>query len=275
MNVISRRNMIRASGYALGAPLTFSRIPTVVHAQTSVSSASSFPPLPFSEDLNHYVNEAVGPVIPGVRKGSLSQSQLTRAASCTRLFAKHIESLNVDRQVLTQIQSMDYNSFSSRLDSYQSRVLASALQFDPTIELSDINKRTMSSDQFEEAKQDVASLGLSGVYHLLADLYETKAKHLTPSLEKPAVWNSSQHPRADYGLASKPHLHRVCFKISDSDCKALAKLASIITYVGVGIIIVCLFIPGVDFLCVAVGASVGIHGGVIQLLTDIGCGTWS
>jgi hypothetical protein len=225
-------------------------------------------------DLVTYMNHNVGPLIKAVRAGTLTSSLMSRASSCTHLMANHLQNLGVDDQITSYTAQSDFASFTSQLSTYRAQTFAHLQPFDQTLSLSDIHQPKLSQADFEIAKQDFATRGLSGVFHLVGDIYKSIGKNYPSSGPQPAVWNPRSHPTLEYGYTSIPHLVRTgsCSKPSESDCHALATTGKVLTYIGFAGTIECLFIPGVDFFCVALLGSVTIHGGLLQFFSDIsGC----
>jgi len=293
MNMITRRNIIGSAGLAVaGAPFAFPKVSDTVFGHAAPSPNPTAPPSRVFSDLSEYTQSGVGSVIVAAKNGSLSPAHLESAASRTHLFARHIESLHIDKDFSSLVASTSFSAYSGNVNNYRTQALASAQTLDPTFRLSDIPSFNITQEGFEAIRTQVSSLGLTGVHHSVADVYGAAKKHVNPGGIKPAVWDPKHHASLNdliYRSNQAPHVLRATSACPDATskeevCDELNIATGVLTITGtvltiIGALCVAEIItlgPLGAALCglgaASLGASIALHGLALWvLMTIMGC----
>jgi hypothetical protein len=299
MQSITRRNIVGSAGLAVAsAPFMFPKGSYAAFGQAAPPSGPKVPPASVFNDLSEYTQNGAGSIIVAAKNGSLSSSHLQRAASRTHMFARHLDSLNVDNAFSSLVASTSYSAYSSNVDNYQRQALASAQSFDPTLQLGDLPSYARTQDQFEAIRVQVSSLGLSGVQHLVADAYNAGKKQLDAGWFKPAVWDPTHHASSTHHAPLNDLVYRnhqaPHFLLASSACPTSTQKSSVCAQfnaVNDTLTVTGVVLTAIGLLCVAeiigagplgavlcglglasLGASITIHGLALTLFLRIyGC----
>jgi hypothetical protein len=288
MTVLSRRDVIRSTSLTFAVPFALSATPSVSFGQVLSPNPSNASPITFSTDLAKYAQKSIRSIIVAAKNGSLSSSHLQHAASCTHLFARHIESLNIDQDFTSLAAAVSYSAYSSNVDNSRSQALASLQSFDPTLQLSDMPSFNLTEDEFETLKAKVSSLGLSGVQHSTANAYTAAQNHMQSSAFNPTEWNPIHHaPSNDlvYRSNGSPHFRLACLSKADKESicsnfnattKTLEITGGLLTILGGFCTAALITGPLEPILCGLGAASLGIslflHGLALEeLVSWAGC----
>ena len=290
MKTMSRRDVVRSAGLAFAGPVAVSVFPNRALGQALPESPVTLSI--FNPDLAKYASSGVGPVIKAARNGSISHTHLERAASCSHLFARHMETLQGNQQFATNVAQADYESCAAQLPAFQSLVATQASQYDSTFQNSDSQLLSMTSDQFSVAKSQLTGASFSDVFHKTARNYHAAAKHLAngnlqssnygKSRIKPATWEGTEQPRLVYGYDGPARMVQACDITPEMKkylCDNLHLASDFLTFAGLAAVVVCgiaivasLQLEGALICSYGFGASVALHAAAIAAISDyLGC----
>jgi hypothetical protein len=226
------------------------------------------------------------------RDRSLTHSHLQHAESCMRLYARHLESINIDQHFSNNVSQLTFQSFSSSYDVTRAGMLASTLPYDPSLSLGDIGLTVMSEDRFDAAKASLVAAGFSGHSYSIADMMSSVTEYFDangyqPAVAsahqsqmtdgyQPAVWDAQRPVRLIRGLESNPRLVQICAlppKVKTFVCSTLSTAADTLTIDGGVIATICYIvsttggqIENLPFCSEESSAVIGITGVAILAL---------
>jgi hypothetical protein len=177
MTVMTRRNAICVSGFALATPLAGKLIARTSYGGPGASgtlqsaSSSSTGNNRLNADLQAYVAANVPPLSANIRKGHLSPQDCQNLSSRLHLFARHIEGIDTEPFRASIVSSLKPSSAIdlSQLDG-ATQVYSALLNYDPDLPYSEFRKSlTFSPEQLENGRSLLAANSIPWHFHNFAD----------------------------------------------------------------------------------------------------------
>jgi hypothetical protein len=280
MDLITRDNVSKFSDLMLATSAATITSPNALLGQASSTTPSNATAI--NGDVVKYVNDNIGSVVKAVRNGSLTSLHLRHAAAATHLMARQLDKPDLNKQWAKYLAELDFDTYASNWEGVRAQTAASAANFDSTILPSDISIPYLSPDLFKADKaRMIAMSGLGGILHSIGDTYTAAKIHMHSDVLKPAVWDSRHTVPLTYRSHQAPHFLLVCAtqKQKKKFCDELNVTAGILAISGAVLAVIgaacvagAILTVGVGaVLCglglTSIGASIGIHGVALWLLT--------
>lgn len=232
-NTVSRRQMLRASTFALAAPVAASFQTTQAHAQSSPSGDNPAH-FPFSSDLWAYAHDGLFSFTAKAHLGTITQSDLLATSSQVQLLAHHLEQSGLDpifRTASAQVSNSHIRLAGRWTDNKDtvSSLIAHVRKHDPTFSAQNIPQMPLFEQQdIDVAKAHLSKVGISGAYHDLSLVLRAYSLYM-PTYAS-ADLGGIQHSRAfKMHMPREARLLRACiFQSKKQLCDALNN-ASVVT----------------------------------------------
>jgi hypothetical protein len=226
---ISRRKVLRSTGFVLAAPLV-GALPVRAATTSSTSSSTATPSyIGFSQDLMNWVQDDIGNRAAESRNGIFSSSRIKNLSKSLRLYAHHLETTGLDPDLRQVAQRVDLSTVQVWPDKNIDAVYYTFRKYMPDITREDVRGLCTSGSQDVKTGLSKLSLdGLSGFFYAHADSLQKAASLLTANdssavLSQPSITHAMynrQHEGVALDLSnydplhSKVHLLRVCSHLS-------------------------------------------------------------
>ena len=236
---LTRRSILKQSSLAVTVLTPLSAIGSL-RAQSSLLPAEKDRALRFNSNLSDYVADGIGKAFTDLIRGKDASDSLGVAASCSRLLARHIETVGADRTFIEKLSAVRYSS-----QPQKSEYVASVLRkYDRTIRASDVGEfPVMAKSEFSSAVESLSETGISGWYHNFADALQgqslmMKANEMGAPVDqnklKPAVFMQDPHgsgvQSGVYDRRQRAHFQLACtLKDALDDLKKFVSICNLLS----------------------------------------------
>jgi hypothetical protein len=292
MNVISRRDVIRGSGLALGVPFTSSLMQSAAFAQTTPVPASG---PPFSVDLGNYVIDQMARLHAKTNQGTVTHRDLMEASQSVRLFAHHLEAWGVDRLAKSVAANLS-TGFANMSNYGVGDALYDRFSKYDTIASRDSFVRDFtvpSTTELGAVQSSILTNGVSWHFHSVADGLRAAAlasrvshtrrvavsaakSQIRHAILEPAVYDTSLHPKfleVDVLSACKQKAIKATCSLLGSDywnSVIAGALSGAITAFGVNGACTAVGVSAVVVVVISDGEGLPVAAGVWPLCSIIG-----
>lgn len=254
MVMITRREAIRISSFAVAAPLMGALMPTQAFGQADLTQGGT-PNLTLNGDLCNYILTAGASVTKAARNGELTSDHCKRVSSLMHLFANHVAQTDWDKIITALVSTLSTSSVMTATTAMAENMLSEYRKYDPDANFS-TEAQSLSPSEAADLHSSLESGGVSTFFHGLGDIFARGSWQVTAS-EANLISAPIYRPKINLKQRNvHPHLQHASFDVKPH-----------LQYVGVGAACKAQ-------VCSAQAENGVVSAGIVAGLFALACNPW-